>query len=109
MTATRILAWAVVFVMAAAIIFGLTSGGFSDDGAAIWALPWGKVALVDLYAGLAIFGAWITFRETSPLSVVLWWVALLTLGNLASGVYLVKALFDARTVDELLTGRDPVG
>jgi hypothetical protein len=109
MTATRALAWAVVTVMTATIVFGLANGGFGDDAAAIWGLPWGKVTLVDLYAGLAIFGAWIALRESRPLRVGIWWVALITLGNLAAGVYLVKASLDARTVTELLTGKDPVG
>ena len=50
MIAAKVLAWSVVIAMTAAIIYGFTSGDFGDNGSQIWALPWGKVTLIDLYA-----------------------------------------------------------
>ena len=91
--------------MAGAIVYGLVSGGFADDGSAIWALPWGKVSLIDLYAGLVMFGAWIAVRETSRARIALWWVALVVLGNFAAGVYLVRAAMLADNTRELLMGQ----
>ena len=90
--------------MAGAIAYGFVSGGFADDGSAIWALPWGRVALIDLYAGLVIFGAWIAVRETSRARIALWWVALGVLGNFAAGVYLVRATLLSANTRELLMG-----
>lgn len=104
MNSTRILAWSVVAAMAGAIIFGLVSGGFGEDGSAIWALPWGKVTLIDLYAGLALFGGWIAVRETSRARIAIWWTALIVLGNFAAGVYLVQALIGATDRRDLLMG-----
>jgi len=96
-----------VFVaMLAAVSFGLISGSFGEESAAIWALPWGKVTLVDLYAGLVLFGAWIAWREGSKGVVLAWWVALAVLGNLAAAGYLLRAAFGAGSVTELLTGRE---
>jgi hypothetical protein len=106
MTGIRILTWVVVVAMTSAIMFGFVNGDFGSDASAIWGLPWGKVTLIDLYAGLVIFGAWVAVREASPVTTSLWWVALLTLGNLAAGAYLLRALFDAEDANELLTGRD---
>ncbi len=97
---------AVVVAMAAAIVFGFVNGDFGSDASEIWRLPWGKVTLIDLYAGLVIFGSWVAVREASPVTISLWWVALLTLGNLAAGAYLLRALFGAEDTNELLTGRD---
>ena len=67
------------------------------------------MSLIDLYAGLALFGAWVAVRETSRRKTALWWIALITLGNLAAGVYLLRALFKANGTTELLLGKDRVG
>jgi cytochrome b561 len=104
MIATRILAWTVVLAMAGAIIYGFANGNFGSNGSAIWALPWGKVSLIDLYAGLLLFAGWIWIRETAKPRIVLWWVALVVLGNLAAGIYVVAASLKAETTTELLTG-----
>lgn len=78
--------------MAAAIVYGLASGGFAEDGRAIWALPWGRVTLVDLFVGFFLVGAVIVWRERHPRRWIPWLLALLVLGNLVTAVYLVWAL-----------------
>jgi cytochrome b561 len=104
MITARIVGWGVALAMAGAIIYGFINGGFGDDASTIWSLPWGKVTLIDLYAGLALFAAWIAVRETSRIRIALWWVALVVLGNFAAGVYLVRAAMLAGDTRELLTG-----
>ena len=104
MNTARIVGWAAVLAMAGALIYGFLSGGFGDDASAIWALPWGKVTLIDLYAGLLIFGAWIAVREASRVRIALWWAALTVLGNFAAGVYLVRAAMLSSSPRELLMG-----
>ncbi len=91
-------------VMLAAIVYGVLSGDFGDDGSAIWGLPWGRVTLIDLYVGLLLFGVWIAYREGNRGVVLAWWVALATLGNLAAAIYLVKVSFATDSARELLTG-----
>lgn len=105
MRTMRILAGVTVVAMVAAIAYGFANGGFSEEASSIWALPWGKVTLIDLYAGLVLFGAWIAFRERRASLVVLWWLALVVLGNLAAGVYLVVALHGSDDTSDLLLGR----
>lgn len=104
MTSIRMVGWAVAAVMVAAIVYGFASGDFGAEASAIWGLPWGKVSLIDLYAGLVIFGGWIALRESSPFRIVLWWAALAVLGNLGAGIYLVRATMTATNTTELLTG-----
>jgi len=104
MTSIRILGLAVTAAMVVAIVFGLVVGDFAAEGSQIWGLPWGRVSLVDLYLGLAIFGAWVAVRERSVGSIVAWWASLLVLGNLAAGVYLTLAAFRSRDMSTLLLG-----
>ena len=103
-TAARILGMAVVAGMAVAIWFGLVEGDLLAEGSEIWALPWGRVSLVDLYLGLALFGGWVAVRQASMVSTLVWWVALVFLGNLAAGAYLTIAAFRSRDLHQLLLG-----
>lgn len=104
MTSIRILGLAVSVIMTVTIIVGFLEGSLFDEGAQIWALPWGRVSLVDLYLGLTVFGIWVGFRERSVRSKLAWWLALIFLGNLAAGVYLTLAAFRARDFRQLLMG-----
>ena len=52
-------------VMAVTIAYGFAAGSFSDEGGTILDLAWGRVTLIDLYVGLALFGGWIVLRERS--------------------------------------------
>lgn len=104
MFTARIVGWLATLAMAAAIIYGFANGEFGDQGSAIWALEWGKVTLIDLYVGLAIFGAWVALRESSWVRIALWWAALVVLGNFAAGVYVVRTAMTSENVNELLLG-----
>ena len=104
MTAIRILAWFVVAAMVAAIGYAFATGSFSEEGSTIIGLAWGKVTLIDLYLGFAMFGAWIAFREKSIPVIAGWWVALAVLGNLTAGIYLAVAASRANSVEEVLLG-----
>lgn len=104
MTTIRILGLAVSAAMVVSIVFGFLEGDFSTEASQLWGLAWGRVTLVDLYLGLAIFAAWVGFRESSAISTVIWWALLIVLGNLAAGIYLTVAAFRARDVRALLLG-----
>lgn len=52
---------------------------------------WGALTLLDVYTGLFLFTAYIAYRERSGWRVGLWFLALITLGNLASLVYVLVA------------------
>lgn len=104
MTLIRIFGLTVSATMVVAIVFGLLEGDFLADGAQILGLPWGTVTLVDLYLGLAIFGAWIGVRERSVIARATWWTSLILLGNLAAGIYLTVAAFRSRDIRSLLFG-----
>ena len=104
MAAIRVLSVLVVLGMTAAIVFGFASGDFSAEGSEILGLAWGKVTLIDLYLGFAMFGAWIAYRESSWARTILWWALLVVLGNLTAGIYLAIAAFTSENPKQLLMG-----
>lgn len=92
MQTIRIAAILAALAMIAAIVYGITSGGFAEDAAALWALPWGRVTLIDLFAGFVVVGAIIVVRERQPVRWIPWLLALLVLGNLVTAAYVLYAL-----------------
>lgn len=100
----RTIALVGVVAMTVIIAIGLVSGDFFGEGSEILALTWGRVTLVDLYVGLALFGTWVAIREGSWVTTVLWLVALVTLGNLAAAAYVAQASFRSSDLGGLLLG-----
>lgn len=104
--AVRLLAAFGTGAMATAIIGGFMRASFTADGAALIALTWGRVTLLDI--GLAfVFGwLWIAWRERSPVRAVLWLLATLVTGSLALFGYLLGASLRASSIEELVVGSD---
>ena len=82
-------------VMTAAIVYGFMSGEGWSEVVRLWAFPWFRVSIIDIYVGLAVIALWIWSRERWP-AALLWTIALITLGNLATCAYLIRALLDRR-------------
>jgi hypothetical protein len=96
----RSVGWAGVIVMVAALVYGFTAGEFGTEGSAILDLAWGRVTLIDLYAGLALIGAWIVWREGSLLRALPWLVGMVFLGSLAAAAYVAYAgTFERETLN----------
>lgn len=108
MITIRVFSVVAVLAMAGVIVYGFASGDFTGEGSQIWGLAWGKVTLVDLYVGLALFAAWVAFRERRILSTIVWSIALVVLGNLAAAIYVAWAAFTSDDGRELLLGRHGV-
>jgi hypothetical protein len=87
---------AATVVMALALIWGVTKGDLWTEGGAILDMPWGLVSLVEIYVGMALFGCWVFWRETSLLRSAAWMLAVALIGNLVSCVYVLLALRAAR-------------
>jgi hypothetical protein len=66
--------------------------------------PWGFATMLDLYIGLLIFGAWIALTEPRRALIPLWWLLLLTFGNMATLAYLLRRSFIARDLHTVLVG-----
>jgi hypothetical protein len=84
-----------ILVMASILIYGFTVGDFSREGQVLLSMPWGIVALVDVYVGFLLFAGWIVYRERSALRSIVWVVLLLILGNLVASLYVLIALISS--------------
>jgi hypothetical protein len=65
-------------------------GDLFAEGGRLLDLAWGRVLLLDVYAGIALFAGWIAWREARAPAVA-WIVALLLLGNVIACIYLIRA------------------
>ena len=79
----------------AALVPALGSGGLLNEGRRIADLAWGRMLLVDVYAGMALFAAWIGWRER-PWPAFAWIAALLVVGNLVACLYVARTWLAAR-------------
>ena len=68
--------------------------------------PWFQTTLVDTYFGLITFYFWVAYKEARVRNKVLWFVLIMTLGNIATSIYmLIQPLSFGRAATAALTGR----
>jgi hypothetical protein len=53
---------------------------------------WTIATLVDAYYGFITFYVWVLWKETRALSRILWFVAIMALGNIAMSAYVLRQL-----------------
>jgi hypothetical protein len=58
----------------------------------LWPDPWFRATLADAYCGFLFFWLWVAWREQSAAKGVLWFLLIMTLGNLAMAGYLLLQL-----------------
>jgi hypothetical protein len=96
MRAPMILAGLLGALMFALIAWATVNGSFGAEGSALYALPWGKVTLADLYTGFALFSGWVIYREKSTALGLVFVVLVMTLGNAFAALYVLVALLRSR-------------
>lgn len=85
-----------VIAMVFAVGYGLSHGSLLSDTRQIAAIPWGFVTLIDVYVGLFLFSGWILWRERAKRQALLWVALLVTLGNVATAAYVLKAAYQSK-------------
>lgn len=94
-----------VFMIAATIVTSLEQSIFVG-GPLLLDNPWGVMTLWDAYFGFLTFYVWVAYKERTWLARVLWFVAIMALGNIAMSFYMLLAILrlpkDARIEDLLL-------
>jgi len=59
---------------------------------ALWPDLWFRATLADAYCGFLFFWLWLTWREQSAAKSALWFILIMTLGNLAMASYVLLQL-----------------
>jgi hypothetical protein len=104
MVLVRVLTGLGTLVMAAAIVWGFATASFTEEGAALLDLAWGRVTLIDIYLAFLLVWGWIAWRERSAVRAVAWLAATIGLGSLALFGYAFLASLRADDPVELLVG-----
>ncbi len=72
--------------------------------------PWVVATLFDAYWAFLTFFVWVAWKEQSPAARVLWFAAIILLGNLAMSAYMLAELFAVpatTSLTEVFTRRNP--
>jgi hypothetical protein len=64
---------------------------------------WTIATLIDAYYGFLTFYVWVLWKETRALPRVLWFVAIMTLGNIAMSAYVLRQLARLKGTDSMAT------
>jgi hypothetical protein len=71
---------------------------------------WTIATVMDAYCGFLTFYVWVLYKEARALPRVLWFVAIMSFGNIAMSLYVLIQLAKQRhggTVADLLSMRNP--
>jgi hypothetical protein len=104
MVTIRIITVVLTVVMFAAIGVAMATGDFGSEGSWILDNPWGRMSLIDIYVGIALFAGWVFLRERSPWVAVLWLPAFVVLGNAGTALYAAIAAFRTDDIRTFLLG-----
>lgn len=80
-----------------------------EAGGELWPHWWFRATLADAYFGFITFFAWVAWKEVRVWKKILWFVLIMTLGNIAMSIYVLIELFRQKsgdTVTTLLTRRN---
>ena len=69
----------------------------------IWPNWWFKVTLADAYFGFLTFFVWVAYKEVHLWRKLLWFAAIMLLGNLAISAYMLLELYKLQVGDTLGT------
>lgn len=108
MTGLKVLFTLILLAMLAVTTLASFDRGVFEAGADLWPDPWFRATLADAYFGFIAVFVWIAYKERSWGRRALWFVLLMSLGNIAIAIYLLIQLFrlpPAATMEDLLLRR----
>lgn len=83
----RLIFGALFIAMMGAIAWAFGAGQFFKEFAEVWAIPWGRIGLLDLGLGFLLMITLFFAFERSLIAPILWTIALLLLGNAAAALW----------------------
>jgi hypothetical protein len=90
------------------IVSMLAITGWASSECALFAIPrevfthpWFIATLFDAYWAFIAFYVWVAWKEQTLAARILWFVAIILLGNLAMAAYMLIELFRIQKIDQL--------
>jgi len=91
-TTLRVLFGTILVFMLVTTTWASLRQNIFEGGAQMLATPWGWMTLFDAYLGFITFYVWVAYKEVSIAARVLWFVAIMLLGNIAMAFYVLLKL-----------------
>jgi Protein of unknown function (DUF1475) len=108
MVAIRTITFTVAAIMVVAIGVAVATGDLSTEGGWLLDHPWGRMTLIDLYAGIVLFAGWVILRRDPWWVTILWVAAFVVLGNAATASYAFIAAMRSPDIASFLLGERSV-
>ncbi|MEM9411137.1 MAG: DUF1475 family protein [Planctomycetota bacterium] len=104
----KCLFFCIFFAMIASVAWASIDRGMLDAGRDLMEYRWFQVTLLDAYFGFITFYVWVAYKETSKLSKLAWFILIMTLGNIAMSIYVLKEIWPNpnKSFEEILIGRN---
>ncbi len=100
--------WFLRILFLTVIVSMLAITGWASSQCALFAIPrevfthpWFIATLFDAYWAFIAFYVWVAWKEQTLAARVLWFVAIILLGNLSMATYLLIELFRIQKIDQL--------
>lgn len=100
---------AIFVAMVAVTVYASLDRSILHVGPDLTSDPWFQATLIDAYFGFITFYAWVAYRERNLIRRLLWFVLIMTLGNIAMSAYMIIRLWawqPTEGVEALLLRRD---
>jgi len=72
-----------------------------EVGPSILSEPWNVATLIDFYFNILIISVWVVYKENNILKSILWIVAFVILGSIATSFYVLTQLFRLKPEESL--------
>lgn len=88
----KILFGAILLSMLYVTTTAMMERGVFEAGAALWPDAWFRATLADAYFGFVTFFVWVAYKERRAAAKVIWFILIMSLGNIAMSVYMLIQL-----------------
>ena len=83
----------ILLIMLAVTTYASLDRSVFEVGRQLTSDPWFQATLIDAYCGFLTFYVWVAYKETTVIGRFLWFVLIMTLGNIAMSVYALIQLW----------------
>ena len=92
-TPLKLIFGAVLVAMLAVTTWASMHENVATAAVRLWNDPWGRATLFDTYFAFLAFYLWVFYKQPAAWSRALWFVLIMTLGNIAMAIYMLRELF----------------